>query len=38
MIIFESDLTTLDSSFVFEAAGAVAKISSDLKSNHYLQI
>jgi hypothetical protein len=32
MIIFESLLTTFEASFIFEAAGAVAKIGSRLKS------
>ncbi len=31
-------MTTFDSSFVFEAAGAVGKIDSGLKSKHNLQI
>ncbi len=35
MIIFGSISTTFDLSFVFEAAGAVSKIGSSLKSNHY---
>jgi hypothetical protein len=38
MIIFESILTTFEASFIFEAAGAVAKIDSSLILNHYKQI
>ncbi len=38
MIIFESTLTTFEASIIFEAAGAVSKIDSSLKSNHHWQI
>jgi hypothetical protein len=39
MIIFESTLTTFEAGFIFfEAAGAVSKIGSSLKSNHHWQI
>ncbi len=38
MIIFESTLTTFEASSIFEAAEAVAKIGSSLKSNHHKQI
>jgi hypothetical protein len=37
MIIFESTLTTFEASFIFEAAGAVSKIGSSLKSNHHVR-
>jgi hypothetical protein len=38
MIIFDLTLTTFEASFIFEAAGAVSKIGSSLKSNHHWQI
>ncbi len=38
MIIFVSILTTFDLSNVFEVAGAVVKIGSSLKPNHYEQL
>ena len=38
MIIFESLLTTFEVSVIFEADGAVAKISSNLKPNQYKQV
>ena len=37
MIIFESILTTFEASIIFKAAGAVEKIGSYLKPNHYMQ-
>ncbi len=38
MIILGLILTTFDVSLIFEAAGAVSKIGSSLKSNHHKQI
>ncbi len=39
MIIFESISTTFEANFFFfKAAGALAKIGSSLKSNHYRPI
>ena len=38
MIIFESTLTTFEASVSFEAARAVAKMGSSLKSIHHKQI
>jgi len=35
---FEFILTTLEAASFFEAAGAVAKFDSSLKSNHHCQI
>jgi len=37
MIIFESRLTTFESSIIFKAAGAEVKISLSLKPNHHMQ-
>ena len=38
MIIFESFLTTFEAGSIFEAAGAVTKIGSSIKSNHHNKV
>jgi len=38
MIIFESILTSFESSVIFEAAGAEVKIGSNLKPNQLEQV